>query len=148
LVPLVPLAQRQAQAAMVITRRWIYRQAKPTLEKLFSLPTAEVAVVQGQQATTAQAVEVAELEVLGQTVEHHTHPRLVEIPPYKARLLETGLVAEVPLVEPPMLTPVRVLMQNMAAVAEAVEMIPIMINTAVHLCTVQAAAVVDWKELE
>ena len=57
-MPLVPLAQRQAQAAMAITRRWIYRQAKPRLEKLFSLPMAVGAEVQGRQATTAQAEEV------------------------------------------------------------------------------------------
>ena len=76
-------------------------------------------VVQGQQATTAQAVEVVELEALGQMVEHRTQPKRAGIQPSKARLLETGLVAEGPLVEQPMPPTTLDFRQNTVAEAEA-----------------------------
>ena len=115
----MPLAQRQAQAAMAITRRWIYRQAKPRLEKLFSLPTAEEAVVQGQQATTAQA-EAAEAQAVLVLMAAPPMPlRRAGIQPSKARLLETGLVAEGPLVEQPMPPTTLDFRQNTVAEAEA-----------------------------
>ena len=49
-----------------IIHRWIYRQAKPTLEKLFSLPTAaEVAAAERTiEAEREEVVEALEASVL------------------------------------------------------------------------------------